>query len=50
VQIALAYVLSQPFPTYALIGPEKLHELTVSLDALGIELTPDEVKWLNLES
>ena len=50
VQIALAYVLSQPFPTFALIGPEKLHELSVSLDALDIELTGDEVKWLNLES
>ena len=50
VQIALAYVLSQPFPSFALIGPEKLHELTVSLAALDIELSPDEVKWLNLEA
>ena len=50
VQIALAYVLHQPFPSFALVGPEKLHELMVSLDALDIELTPDEVKWLNLES
>lgn len=50
VQIALAYVLSQPFPAFALIGPEKLHELTVSLAALDVELTADEVKWLNLEA
>ena len=50
VQVALAYVLSQPFPAFALIGPEKLHELTVSLAALDIELSPDELKWLNLES
>lgn len=50
VQIALAYVLHQPFPVFPLIGPERLHELMVSLDALDIELTPEEVKWLNLEA
>ena len=50
VQIALAYVLNQPFPTFALIGPEKLHELMVSLDALDLALTPDEIRWLNLDS
>ena len=49
VQIALAWVLNQPFPAYALIGPEKLNELMVSIDALDIELTADELKWLNLE-
>ncbi len=48
-QIALAWVLHQPFPVFPLIGPERLHELMVSIDALDIELTPDEVKWLNLE-
>lgn len=49
VQIALAYLLHLPFPVFPLIGPEKLSELMVSLAALDIELTPDEVKWLNLE-
>jgi len=49
VQIAAAYVLNQPFPTFALIGPEKLHELTESLASLNIELTAEEMKWLNLE-
>jgi len=48
VQIALAWVLHQPFSTHALIGPAELRELMVSLDALDIELTPEEVKWLNL--
>ncbi len=49
INIALAYVLSQPFPTFALIGPRTLSETHSSLKALEIELTPEEVRWLNLE-
>ena len=50
INIALAYVLCQPFPTFPLIGPRTLAELRTSLPALGITLTPDEVRWLNLEA
>ena len=50
INIALAYVLSQPFPTFPLIGPRTLEELRTSLPALEVELTPQEVKWLNLEA
>jgi aryl-alcohol dehydrogenase-like predicted oxidoreductase len=50
VQIALAWVLCQPFPTFALVGPATLREMHASIDALDIELTPQEVKWLNLEA
>jgi aryl-alcohol dehydrogenase-like predicted oxidoreductase len=50
INIALAYVLSQPFPTFALIGPRQLSETRTSFAALEIELTPDEVRWLNLEA
>jgi aryl-alcohol dehydrogenase-like predicted oxidoreductase len=49
INIALAYVLCQPFPTFAIIGPRTLQETRTSLPALGVELTPEEVKWLNLE-
>ena len=49
VQIALAYLLHLPLPIFPLIGPERLSELMISLEALCIELTPDEVRWLNLE-
>ena len=49
VSIALAYVLNQPFPTFPLIGPRFLHETTTSFPALGIELTPEDLKYLNLE-
>ena len=44
--IALAYVLAQPFPTFALIGPQTIAEMGTSVAALGVTLTPDEVRWL----
>jgi aryl-alcohol dehydrogenase-like predicted oxidoreductase len=50
IQIALAYVLYQPFPTIPLIGPRNTSETASSFKALEIELTPLEVQWLNLES
>jgi predicted dehydrogenase/aryl-alcohol dehydrogenase-like predicted oxidoreductase len=50
INIALAYVLCQPFPTFALIGPQQISETRSSLEALAIELSPDDLKWLNLEA
>jgi len=50
VVIALSYVLCQPFPTYALIGPRTPQELDISLRALEVQLAPEEVRWLNLQS
>jgi aryl-alcohol dehydrogenase-like predicted oxidoreductase len=47
--IALAYVLRQPFPTFPLIGPRTLSETRTSLPALDIQLSPHELRWLNLE-
>jgi predicted dehydrogenase/diketogulonate reductase-like aldo/keto reductase len=47
--IAAAYVLNQPFPCFALIGPQTLRETHTSLQALDIKLSPDELAWLNLE-
>ena len=49
-QIALAYVLAQPFPIFPLIGPRTVSELEDSLPAIKLSLTEGEVKWLNLES
>ena len=48
--IAAAYVLAQPFPAFALIGPRTLAETESSLECLGVSLTPAELAWLNLES
>jgi aryl-alcohol dehydrogenase-like predicted oxidoreductase len=49
IQIALAYVLSQPFPTWALIGPRTPAETESTMEGLVLTLTPDEMAWLNLE-
>ncbi len=50
IAIALAYVLCQPFPTFPLIGPHTLDEMRTSWVALDIQLSPEELRWLNLES
>ena len=50
INIALAYVLNQPFPTFALIGPRALKETRTSLPGVSVKLTEAEVKWLNLET
>jgi len=46
--IALAYVLAQKMPTCALIGPRSLAELRTSLAVFDIELSDDDVAWLDL--
>jgi aryl-alcohol dehydrogenase-like predicted oxidoreductase len=48
INIALAYVLCQPFPTFPLIGPRNLMETRTSLPALQVKLTAKERRWLNL--
>ena len=48
-QVALAWVLHQPFPTYALIGPRTVAELRESVAALELTLTPAELRWLDLD-
>ncbi len=49
IHIALAYVLQQPFPTFPVIGPRVLKETRSSMRALTIELTGEELDWLNLD-
>lgn len=49
INIALAYVLCQPFPVFGLFGPRTLEETRTSLPGLDIQLTPNELAWLNLE-
>lgn len=46
--IALAYVLAQPFPTFPLFGPRSITEMRSSMQGLGVELTPEQVAWLDL--
>ncbi|MDH7602103.1 MAG: aldo/keto reductase [Armatimonadota bacterium] len=50
VAIAMAYVLSQPFPVFALFGPATINEMNASMKGMQIRLTPEELRWLNLEA
>jgi len=48
IQIALAYVLNQPFPTCALIGPRSETEMLSCQEGAQITLTAAELAWLDL--
>lgn len=46
--IATAWVLSQPFASFALIGPRSPAEIATTMPG-ALRLSADEVLWLNLE-
>jgi len=46
INIAAAWVICQPFDSYALIGPESIREMNSSLPALGVGLSREEIDWL----
>jgi aryl-alcohol dehydrogenase-like predicted oxidoreductase/predicted dehydrogenase len=50
INIALAFVLRQPFPTWALVGPREISETVSTLGGANLKLTAGQVAWLNLES
>jgi aryl-alcohol dehydrogenase-like predicted oxidoreductase len=50
INIALAYVLEQPFETFALVGPRSIAETVSTFGGLKIELSDEQLRWLNLES
>jgi len=45
-QLAVAYVLNYPLNIFALVGPCTPQEFQENLAALAIELTPEELAWL----
>jgi aryl-alcohol dehydrogenase-like predicted oxidoreductase len=47
--IALAWVLAQAFPSFALVGPREVAETQSTMAALKVSLTADEVNWLDLK-
>jgi predicted dehydrogenase/diketogulonate reductase-like aldo/keto reductase len=49
IAIAAAYVLTQSFPTFALIGPRQLSETISTMPSLAVSLSAREVAWLNLD-
>ncbi len=46
INVALAYVLRQSFPTLALIGPRTLEETRIAWKAVDVVLTEEELLWL----
>jgi aryl-alcohol dehydrogenase-like predicted oxidoreductase len=48
--IAAAWVLCQPFPSFALIGPRSVGEIDSSLPGAVVNLSAEDVAWLNLEA
>lgn len=48
INIALAYVLRQPFPTFPLVGPRLLQETSSCIASLEIPLTADDIAYLEL--
>jgi aryl-alcohol dehydrogenase-like predicted oxidoreductase len=49
-QIALAYVMKQPMNVFALIGPHRGENFRASLAASEVQLTPQEMDWLDLKT
>lgn len=50
INIALAWVLRQPFPVFPLVGPRNLDELDSCINALQLGLSEDEHRWLDLQA
>jgi aryl-alcohol dehydrogenase-like predicted oxidoreductase len=50
IQIALAYVLNQAFPTAAIIGARNEAEMRSCREAADIRLSHEEIEWLDLRS
>lgn len=48
--VALSFVLAQKMNAFAAVGPGSIEELHDSFSALSIQLTADELRWLNLEA
>ncbi|MFB4210694.1 aldo/keto reductase [Shouchella sp. JSM 1781072] len=49
IEIALAYVINQSFPTAAIIGPQNQQEMISCARGAALTLSKDEVDWLDLK-
>ena len=49
-QIALAYVMNQPMNLFAVVGPHSAGKFKANVDAGGIQLTQQEMDWLDLRT
>lgn len=49
-QIALAYVMNQPMNLFAVVGPHSGEKFKANIEASEVQLTPQEMDWLNLKT
>jgi aryl-alcohol dehydrogenase-like predicted oxidoreductase len=49
-QVALAWMLARPYPVYPIVGPRSIEELEECAVALELDLSPEELAWLDLQS
>jgi aryl-alcohol dehydrogenase-like predicted oxidoreductase len=49
-QVALAWVLAQPFPVYAVVGARTVAQLEEAMGALAVSLTDEDLRWLDLRA
>jgi aryl-alcohol dehydrogenase-like predicted oxidoreductase len=49
-QVALAWVLAQPFPVFAVFGARTVMQLREAVGALEVSLSADEARWLDLRA
>jgi aryl-alcohol dehydrogenase-like predicted oxidoreductase len=49
-QVALAWVLAQSFPVFAVFGARTVGQLREAVGALGVELSAEEARWLDLRA
>ncbi|MCD8294499.1 MAG: aldo/keto reductase [Clostridia bacterium] len=48
-QIAMAWIYAQSMNTYAVVSTSKPSRMQQNIDALSIQITPHEIRWLDLE-
>ena len=49
-QIALAYVMNQQMNVFALVGPHSGEKFKANIEASEVQLTPQEMDWLDLKT
>jgi aryl-alcohol dehydrogenase-like predicted oxidoreductase len=49
-QVAMAFIMNQPLNVFALVGAQNGAELEQNIAACEVDLTPDEVAWLDLRA
>lgn len=49
-QVALAYVMNQPMNLFAVVGPHSGENFKANIEASEVQLTPQEMDWLDLKA